>query len=277
MRSLLCFFCSIGFLITVIGCGTNPTPKKRGAIVFGDSSTIVTETDPRYLNNNVQDIVIEEQVQKTDSQAVIAKADTVKTEVKKEEAETAENGKGLSAPFKDCNIFIADVQARSGRKINWDKDKGASFTLEEGELNGKVLSIKGITISKVMQRNQTVVMLKAPTGKSFKLASLASSTSEWQTLKGKNGQYPISGLEKGQLKYNGRFTPKSLRNATQKLARNTRMSRNEEQKMLNSIRNVRTPNQSPCSIGLQSVIWKISGKDARGKLIERELRVDLNH
>lgn len=276
MRSLLCSLCSIGFLITVIGCGTNPTPKNRAAIVFGDSSTIVTETDPRYLNNNVQDIVIEEQVQKTDSPAVIAKADTVKTEVRKEEVETPKNSKGLSAPFKDCNIFIADVQARSGRNINWDKDKGASFTLEEGELNGKVLTIKGMTISKVMQRNQTVVMLKTPAGKSFKLPSLASSTSEWQSLKGKNGQYTIAGLGNGQLKYNARFTPKTLRNATQKLARNSRMSRKEEQKLLNSIRNVRTPNQSPCSIGLQSVIWKISGKDAGGKLIERELRVDLN-
>lgn len=276
MRSLLCSLCSIGFLITAISCDTNPTPKKRGAIVFGDSSTIVTETDPRYLNDNVQDIVIADQVKEADSPVIIAKADTAKTEVKKEEAETPKNNKGLSAPFKDCNIFIADVQARSGRKINWDKDKDASFTLEEGELNGKTLTIEGMKISKVMQRNQTAVMLKTSSGKSFKLPSLASSTSEWQSLKGNNGQYTITGLGNGQLKYNARFTFKALRNATQKLARNNRMSRKEEQKLMNSIKNVRNPNQSPCSIALQSVIWKISGKDARGKLIERELRIDLN-
>lgn len=276
MRPVLCFLCSIGLLVTAIGCSTNSTPKNRGAIVFGDSSTIVTETDPRFLRDNVQDIVVQEQEQKIDSQALPEKVDTVTAVVTKEQPEVPKNENGLKAPFKDCAIFIANVKGLAARNINWDKDKGAAFTLEEGELNGKTLTITGIKVSKVTQRYQTAVLIKSPSGKAFKLTSFASSNSDWQTLKGKDGQYAITGLQKSQLKYNGRFTPKALRNATQKLARNSRMSRNEEKKLLNSIRNVNTPHQSPCSITLQSVVWKIFGKDAAGKIVERELRIDMN-
>lgn len=278
MKSLLCAVFSSLFMMTIFGCGSDTAPKNRRAIVFGDSSMIVTETDPRYLSNNVEDIVLQKQELKTETPAVVA-TDTIKppvSEVKKEEVEKkVVQTNGLNAPFKALNIFIANIEGRTAKNINWDKDKGASFTLENGELNGKTLTVKGAVITKVMQRSQTVVLLKAENGKSFKL-SLPSSNSEWQTLKGSSGVYTISGLAKGQLKYSGKFSPSALRNAAQKLARHNRMSRKEEQRLLNTIRSVRNPNQAPCSIALQSVVWKISGKDDSGKSIERELRIDIN-
>ena len=283
MKSTLYSALSLGFLILLNSCGSGSAPKNRGAIVFGDSSSIVTETDPRYLSNNVEDIVAVQQEVIVDSplNAEPLKKDSTKTvttpvsSVRKEELKDQDRKDGLNAPFKDMRVFIANVEAREGKSINWNNVKGASFTLLQGELNGKTLVIDGTDISKVMQRSQTVVVLKTENGKSFKL-SLPSSNSEWQTLKGSNGKYTISGVGKGQLKYKGKFSPNALRNATQKLARNNRIGKRDEQKLLNTIRNVRNPNQSPCSIALQSVVWKISGKDAAGKSIERELRIDIN-
>jgi hypothetical protein len=281
MKSTLYSVLSLSFLVLMNSCGSGSAPTNRGAIVFGDSSTIVTETDPRYLSNNVEDIVAvrHEVIVDTPLASESLKKDSVEVVVppaaRKEELKDLDRKKGLNAPFKGLSVFIANVEAREGKSVNWDKAKGASFTLQQGELNGKTLVIEGAGISKVMQRSQTVVVLKTENGKLLKL-SFPSSNSEWQTLRGSNGKYTISGIGKGQLKYNGKFSPNALRNATQKLARNNRMSRKEEQKLLNTIRNVRNPNQPPCSIALQSVVWKISGKDASGKSIERELRIDIN-
>lgn len=281
MKSTIYSVLSLGFLVLLNSCGSGSAPKNRGPIVFGDSATIVTETDPRYLSNNVEDIVAvqHEVIADTPKASESLKKDSVEVVVppvaRKEELKDLDKKNGLSAPFKGLSVFIANVEAREGKSVNWDKAKGASFTLQQGELNGKTLVIEGAGISKVMQRSQTVVMLKAENGKLFKL-SLPSSNSEWKALRGSSGKYTISGIGKGQLKYNGKFSPNALKNATQKLARNNRISKKDEQKLLNTIRNVRNPNQSPCSIALQSVVWKISGKDASGKSIERELRIDIN-
>jgi hypothetical protein len=95
-------------------------------------------------------------------------------------------------------------------------------------------------------------------------------------LQAKNGQFNIKGLGKKELRYDKKFTANALKNAVQKLARSTKMSKKEEQKLLTAIRTVRSANQAPCSIALQSVVWKISGKDAKGKSLDKEVRIDIN-
>lgn len=280
MKSALYLVFAFFVMNAMIGCGNSSAPKNRGAIVFGDSSTIVTEKDPKFLSNNVEDFIPQKAVENTDTVAVMKqeqvidspKQETVKALV----TPTVNTNSGLNAPFKSLEVFIEGIKARAGKNIDWNKDRGASFTLESGSLNGKTITIKGATVTKLMQRVQTALMLKAPNGKIFKLSALPSSTGEWQTLKGANGNYDIKGIAEGQLKYTAKFSPNVLRNAAQKWARNNRLNKKDEQKLLSSIRNVRSYTQAPCSIALQSVVWKISAKDASGKPIERELRLDIN-
>lgn len=281
MKSVLYSVFSISFLFLQTSCGNSSKPQNRGAIVFGDSSTIVTESDPRFLSNNVTDIVPQKQtlvvdsIQKAETKD-IDKAKLVVAQPKATEVAKPEAVEGLSAPFEGFEIYISGLEARAGKKVNWQNSNGASFTLESGLLQGKQIALKSGTITKVTQRVQTVVMLKTNNGKLFKLSALSSDQSAWLSLKENNGKFIVRGLNNNELKYTKKISANALRNAVQKLARSNRMSRKEEQKLLNSIRAVRSANQAPCSIALQSVIWKISGKDAKGKSVEKELRVDIN-
>jgi hypothetical protein len=281
IKPILNLVVSIFMLCLIWGCGNSSAPKNRGAIVFGDSSTIVTEKDPRFLSNNVEDFVPQKAVETIDTTASetpkaieTPKANTTKTEIKEEPKPNSANG--LNAPFQSLQVFMEGVNAGPGKKIDWSKDKAASFIVNDGEFNAQKMVVKGAEVNKIMQRVQTIVLIKRTNGRVYKLAALPSSTSAWQTLKGSKGNYSITGLAKGQLKYNNKLSANAIRNAVQKWARSSRLSKKETQQLLLSMRNVRSPQQAPCSIGLQSAVWKISAKDASGKPIEREIRVDFN-
>jgi hypothetical protein len=284
MKSLSHSVCLFALLFLQTSCGNSSKPQNRGAIVFGDSSTIVTESDLRLLRNNVTDIVPQNQSTETDTaQALPAKpVDTAKaivaetTETAVPDAPKAEAIEGLQAPFSSFSLYIKGIKARAGKKVDWQSAHGASFTLEEGSLASKLIAVEKGTITKVAQRVQTVVMLKTTNGKMFKLTGLPIDQSAWIALSAKNGQFTIKGLSNKELKYEKKFTANALKNAVQKVARAQKWSKKEEQKVLQAIRTVRSANQAPCSIALQSVVWKISGKDANGKSLEKELRIDIN-
>jgi len=47
------------------------------------------------------------------------------------------------------------------------------------------------------------------------------------------------------------------------------------QEWVNSLHNVRSLDQKPLFVVLRSVMWKIDGKDAQGKIFSKQLRVDI--
>lgn len=263
-------------------CNTRSAPKTRGPIVFGDSSLIVTEYNSQYLSNNVPDFVPQAAKPVADTLATAApqRTDTPKTVKVPEQqpvvAETARTGNGLQAPFKSLAISIEGIDAKPARNVNWDRATGASFTWNKGELNNKPISVSGATANKVTQRYQTVITLQLPSGKAVKLPGFPVYTAAWQTLKRSNNQFITAGLAEKQLRYESRFSPAALRNAVQKLARSNRMSRKEEEQLLRSVKNVRSAGQAPLDIALQSVVWKVSATDTKGKDLEREVRVDIS-
>jgi hypothetical protein len=268
----------IAVLSVLQACQSSESTHRRGAIVLGDPTTIVTETNPAYLSDNVADFELpKEQVQVEKPTVVEEPVATEAPAVAEPKAEVAaevpHTKGGLDVPFVGMPISMSNMQARTGRQVDWHKARGASYTTSESDFNGKMLSIKSAHIIKVMQRYQTVLLVQTNKGKSYKL-NLPTSTSDWQTLKGSNGNYAVSGLAKNQLKYGQSISPAALKKAIQKLARVQRLNHKEEEQLMRSIRNV---HQAPCVVALQSVVWKISAKDASGKPLERELRIDVNH
>lgn len=270
----------IASLATIEACHSDGAAHRRGAIVLGDTATIVTENNPAYLTNNVADFELPKEPIKEEQPTVVEDpAPTVAptpAAPKHEAIETPKSKGGLDVPFVGMHISIDNMPARLGKQVDWQKAKGVSFTTNDINLNGKALSIKAARISKVMQRYQTVVLLQTNKGRKYKL-NLPTSTNDWQTLKGSNGNYTLNGLAKNQLKYDHALAPAALKKAIQQLARAQKMPRKEEEQLMKTVRNVRNANQSPCSVVLQSVVWKISGSDASGKALERELRIDINH
>ena len=47
------------------------------------------------------------------------------------------------------------------------------------------------------------------------------------------------------------------------------------QEWVNSVSNIHSANQKPLIITLRSVIWKIDGKDEKGKTFSKQIRIDL--
>lgn len=274
----------ISCAILIASCGGNDNPNRGKPIVLGDPATIVTETDSQYLQDFVADVKpVQQPVPLADSTPVqqapeepkqeTAKAE--KPEEKKPEAAkpvSAPTGKGLNVAFKELTLFIPNITTKTYRQQNLEKANGATYELASGNINGSQLKITGGNITKVAMRYQTVIVIKNELGK-LPLESL-SNTTDWKILKGSNNVFPIGGLDGKQLDYI-KASPSAIRNAVSRSARNKRISKKTEQKWLASIKNVRAANQKPLVVVLRSVMWKVEGKDAKGKSYQKQLRLDI--
>ncbi len=267
------------FAMFLLQSCSEDNPNAGKPIVLGDPSTIVTETDSTYLQDFVADpqpapraeqpAAIDTPEQKVNA----AQQPEEPKEQKKEEAEEkAPQGKGLNMAFKETTIFIPNIVTRTYKQQDLQKANGATYELSSGNLSGNQIKVSKGTVSKISQRYQTVIIAKNELG-TLALESL-SKTSDWQNLKGSNGNYTISGLDERRLEYI-KASPNAIKNAVSRAARNGRMNKKTEQKWVNSIRNVKAVNQKPLAVELRSVMWKVEGKDAQGKSFQKQIRMDL--
>ncbi len=254
--------------------------KNHGPIVLGDSSNIVTETDPQKLQDLVTDLK-PDIPPAVNRDTVVAKTETPATDTsKKAKAPVApvaaaqpqlSASQGLLADFKDVSVLITNVGARQSGNPNLQKANGAVYTLTSGTINGSQIRVKG-TVTKVSQRYQSVVLFKSEYG-TIQLDAF-TSTSDWTALKGANNQYKITGLETSSLDFPD-ANAASIRNAVMKTAKRRRMSRSKTEDLVDEVRKVRALNQKPLSVVLRSVMWKIDGKDAQGKNFSKQIRIDI--
>jgi hypothetical protein len=263
-------------------CNNLPS-QNHGAIVLGDSSTIVTETDPSKLQDLVTDLKPDiKPAENRDSEEVAAKrvaeqkaADTPKKAATvlpaKQQAAAPLAGNGLKADFTSVSVLIPNLNAKLSGNPNLSRTNGAVYSWVSGNINNNTIKVSG-NVTKVSQRYQTVIVLKNSLGE-LPLDNL-SSTTGWEALKGGNGTYRISGLDEKSLDFYEANRGEILR-AVSKAARRHRMSRRKTQEFENSVRNVRAANQRPLYVILRSVMWKIDGKDANGRTISKQIRVDI--
>jgi hypothetical protein len=246
----------------------------NGPIVMGDSVTIVTETDSNYLQDMVMDYqpaaTPEQEAPKEETKPVDTPATTSQVaepakpqEQLKEEAKPVAKGNGLTIDLKELDLFIPNVAAKGSNGV---------YQLTKGELDGKQLKVTDGTVQKVSQRYQTVVVAENNLG-TLVLDKL-STTTGWQAVKGTGNTYTISGLDDRRLAA-PKATNASIRDAVTRAARSKRLSKAQTQKWLNSTKSIRAANQKPLSVELRSVMWKIDGKDAKGKPFSKQVRVDL--
>jgi hypothetical protein len=267
----------------------NEQSRSHGPIVLGDSSIIVTETDPQRLQDLVADLkpVItssepkdtEETAGKTpvkgkapDSTKKVAVPVAAKQPAPAATAAPATfSGPGLKADFNIMSLLITNVAAKQSGNPNLTHANGAVYTLQSGTINGNLIKVTP-NVTKVSQRYQSVVVLKNELGV-LPLESLTTTT-DWEPLKGINNIYRIAGLDEKSLEY-----PEVHRNeihtAVGKAAKRHRFSRKKVQDWENSVRNVKSVNQKPLFVTLRSVMWKIDGKDASGKIFSKQIRIDI--
>lgn len=253
-----------------IACNAPDQFKSRGPITLGDSSTIVTETDPRYLGDMVADFQPAapqpEPVQVPTPQTDTPAAQTVTTN------SIVPETKGLSVDFEEIQVFIAGIETTSFSHSTSNK-KSAAYMLTDGNLAGNKLQFSGAgAVTRVTQRYETILAIEGKPGKLL-LESLAY-TSGWQTLKVDNNEVVLSGLEHAKLQYT-KATKNKIQTEVTKAARAGKMNRQEQQEYQNAANKVRAANQKPMTVVLRNVIWQISGKDSKGRTFSKELRIDM--
>jgi hypothetical protein len=260
-------------------CSNQSSNKNHGPIVLGDSATIVTETDPDKLVDQVTDLrpLSDEQAPQQDTSLTRDTTKTAPTDKPAEEQPTATTppppGNGLNIAFKEVSIFIPNIITRSYENKDLQNARSATYELQSGNLAGNQLRISGGSVQKVTQCYQTIIALKDGS-KVLPLESLGTYSSPWESLRGNGSSYPIQGLAANQLKANN-VTPAAIRNAVAQAGRRARMSRDELADWQDFARKVRNANTPPATVVLRNATWRIEGKDARGKNFSNEVRVDL--
>ena len=270
-----------GAVLCILSCNNSPS-NNHGPIVLGDSSSIVTENDPQKLKDLVTDLqpVIptseakddedKKPEAKQDTAKAVAKAETPAAKAQPQQQQALPNVPGLKAEFKEVSVLIPGLGVKQAGNPNLQKANGAVYTLLNGEINGSTIKVTG-NVTKVSQRYQTVVLLKNDMG-TLQLDELGSTTG-WKQVNG-NGTYKISGLDARSLA-GPDADASDIRDAVTNAARRRRWSHKKLQEVLSELRRVRNVNQKPLSLVLRSVMWKIDGKDASGKMYSKQIRVDL--
>jgi hypothetical protein len=258
--------------LSLLSCKDMST-KSHGPIVLGDSSTIVTEKDPMKLRDLVTDYKpdIPSSTENTDTVAKPQPKPDTTARTKTAATQTLPSVPGLKAEFSDVSVLIPNVHAKMSGRQNLQHANGAVYTLESGTINGNTITVTG-NVTKVSQRYQTVAMLKSNI--ITMLVEPLSTTTSWEPLKGTGNQYRITGLDASSLE-SPEASANGIRNSVQRAAQRRRLSRRKIQELLSSIRHVRSVDQKPFTVVLRSVMWKIDGKDEKGRNFSKQIRVDM--
>ncbi len=268
---MVVFRSAVSLGLIVILCGSCKEEKtSRGPIVLGDSSMIVTETNPEYLTDYVEDLQLRTRVNDTlivdTTSSYTAPAESTAN------LETSPVDDGLHIPFKEITVFIPDIKVRTFKEQDPAKSYSMSYMLTEGRLKGNHLRISGATIKSVSQRYQTSIVARNSYG-TLILESLNHLT-DWTNLSGDGTTYNITGLDATKLKHNNP-TPATLKRAVSRAARLARIRRQRTAQWERAVRNVRSVNQKPFDVELRAVMWRIQGTDDQGKAFEKQVRMDL--
>lgn len=257
-------YCLLSSLLLLLAaCGRNESAS-RGPIVLGDSSTIVTESDPTLLQDLVPDL--KPTFEEADTAAKLP--DTTKAVQPLAQNRQAAPSGGLVVAFKEVTLNIPGIETRSYSTPDLQKAHGATYELTSGRLDGAELRITGAQATKVSQRMQTMLMLKDGSDE-LVLESLPKQLSAWEEISGSGGVYKISGLSAKELSYK-MPSVNALRNAVQHAARKARLNRRETQEWLDAVRNLRSANQAPAVVVLRAAMWRVEGKG-----FSKELRIDV--
>lgn len=266
------------FSITIFlccSCGQNHVNNAAGgAIILGDSSTIVTETDSQFLKDNIPDIEVGDNTADTINKLTQADTTPVKpidTPVTKPTATI----NGYNIDIGDATIIFTGITPKESKKQNTQQSNDLSYTLSSGNISNAKIVVSGAKNVAIQQRYQSGLDVKLSSG-TIGLDKLGYYTSGWQKLSGKsengNPTFTIQGLAESQY---ASVTNAKIKNATEQALKAKRKSSKDIQKLLREVANMRSANDNPGNITIKNVQWSITGTDSKGKVFRKNVRIDL--
>lgn len=265
------------FFLGLISCNSGPKlhNEHKGAIVLGDSSTIVTETDTAYLSDRVADLESNRiNSEDTSGQAKDTSSkptDTIAQTTEKATQQPVQPGLFTVNFGQGVTVSFSDLTTRTFQQQNPEQDAGVSYSITSGNLSGSTMTISGLKNIQVEQRYQSYLILKSGS-KKLSLQNIGGYLSDWQTLSASGGDYSLSGLNNLDFK---KVSHHFIRNATSKAAHASRLNRRETDFWLHAIRRVRSAKDAPCRIKLDNVQWRIFGQTTSGRNFHKTIRMDI--
>lgn len=255
-------------VVITISCNnqkiTNNNSNKP--IILGDSSTIVTEHDAKYLQDFDFGDAVPMAAPSLQSEVVTPATDTVI-----EATNTVSVADGQNIAFGSVKMMFVGLNLKEIRKQNPEKEDGLTYTLLSGQMNKNKLSISGVKQVRVRQRYQTRLSLSSDLGL-VDLRDLGMYTSEWSNLPYKNGVIEMTGLDKVDFT---QVNNAKIKSALDKELRKRKTNSKVLQSWMNEVKSVRNANDKPCDVILDNVQWQISGTDIKGVNFHKNIRLEL--
>lgn len=247
----------------------NEVQQHEGPIVLGDSSTIVTETDPKYMEDMVADLTPKPLIPVAAPEATsVQTQDTAVTSTTATPAITPTNSKGMTLAFKEVTLFIPGIETYSYKQQDLSKTNSATYELRGGKLAGNEIEVTKGNVTKVSQRYQTQLALQSG-GKTLLLSSLGNYLSGWEQISSNGSKIPLKGLDQKSIDYR-KVSAAQVRSAVQKTARSQRLSKAETANWEKVALTYKSNNQSPAQVVLTAVMWRVEGKG-----FWKEIRMDV--
>ncbi len=259
-------------------CSEMGSNGQRGAIILGDSATIVTETDSQYLKDDVLDIgspagateAKEDKLPEEAPKAAAPAADTITTNTRQGSLE-----KGFTINFGDIQVVLGGMEAREIKKQDPRKQDGVAYMLTSPGLTKAKVYVYGAKEVSVRQRYQSQLMLKSSLGM-VDLRSLGLYTSDWTAVStsgnGTKRSFNLNSLDRPDFL---QVTNAKLTNATDRELRKRKTNRRSIQAWLKDVKKIRRPGDNPSDVVLDNVQWQISGKDGKGNSFQKTIRLDI--
>ncbi len=264
----------------IVSCGQAGLTQfaAEGAIVLGDSATIVTETDTQYLKDNIPDIELAGPA--TPAPEIPPVADTPQSSNTEDTltppapVKTAEIG-GFTIDIGNATIVLTGIEAKELKKQDPVKDPGVSYLLSKGDISTEQLIVTGAKDVKVLQRYQSRLYLETSLG-NLELESLGYYTDDWQSISGNtNGSataFKLTHLDNPEFVS---VNNARIRLATENALKKTRVSSQTKQQWLKAVGNIKSTRDKACDVKVKNIQWKVSGVDSRGQKFNKNVRLDI--
>ncbi len=263
------------FLLAIailLGLSCNEEKGPATPIVLGDSSTIVTESNPQYLANETNDISPANK-KSTEGQItnMMTQIDSAQSVKKLEEKNTSIPLKGFQISFAECEVVFQGLSAHAIQSSQDERQSNSvAYVWDAGNMFEMALQVKGLDEVKVEQR--TFTRLYAEQGaEAYGLNDLGKFISAWHTLPGKNNQFISLGNNSLQ------FFPvdhQKISNAVDRELRKRKKSREDIQRWSSLLKQTNSYTDVPCKLLMVSGQWRIIGKQ-NGKRVQKLIQFDI--
>jgi hypothetical protein len=256
--------------ICVFSC--KEKPNVTTPIILGDTSTIVTESDERFLKNITEDISPKKK-RTTEKQitSMMIEVDSAKSAQKLDQGNTSSPLYGFTINFAECDVVFDGLSAHAIQNSQDErKSNSVSYVKDAGELNEIALQIRGLDEARVEQRNYLKLFLQNGSEEII-LNDLGKYISVWYPLAGKDFKYVSLGINSHQF---FAIDNAKLKNALDRELRKKKKTNQEIQSWMDLIKKTNTYSDAPCKLKWMSAQWRITGKKS-GKRVQKLIQFDM--